>query len=127
MKQLSSLILLAAACSGDAVGGSPDAGTTEVTDGGAGEPDAPLPVEPDLSCLSQPPSPPTMAVNPMVLGGRVLAFTTTGGPMPVDAADVALFRAGQGVVLARTQSAASGAFSTGAVTNNGQPVHAYVK
>lgn len=128
MKRLSSLILLAplAACSGDPAGAGspPDAGASD--DSSVAVVDAPAPpVGPDLSCLW--PQPPAMtAVDPMTLAGRVLAFTTTG-PMPVDAAEIALFRAGQPVVLARTNSASNGAFSTGAVTTNGHPVHAYVK
>jgi hypothetical protein len=131
VKQLSSLIFLAplvAACGGDAVSNGPDAGSSDVsTELDAGDVDAAAPVGPDLSCLAQPAlPPPTVAVNPMMLGGRLIAFTTTG-PQPVDAADIALFRAGQAVVLARTQSAANGAFSTGAVTTNAKPVLAYVK
>ena len=128
MTRFSSLILLAplAACSGDPVGGGPDAGS-DVTDGDAAAPDAALPVEPDLSCFNlPPPAPPTTAVNPIVLGGRLMAFTTTG-PMPVAAADIALFRPGQPVVLARTQSGSNGAFSSGAIATNGLPVHTYVK
>jgi hypothetical protein len=128
MKQLFSLILLAplAACSGDPGGaaGAPDAGTSD--DGGA-DVDASTPAGPDLSCLSQPPpSPPTMVVDPMTLAGRLVELTTTG-VKPVGAAEVALFRAGQPVVLARTNSAANGAFTTGAVATNGHAVHAYVK
>lgn len=125
MKLSSSLILLVplAACStakgGGATADDPDAGATA-------DLDAPTPAGPDLSCLSQPPSPPTTAVDPMVLAGRVVEFTTAG-VTPVDAADVALFRAGQPTVLARTHSASNGAFATGAVTTHGNAVHAYLK
>lgn len=128
MKQLSSLILLAplAACSTAAsdAAGDPDAGASD--DGGA-DVDALTPVGPDLTCLSQPqPSPPTTAVNPMVLAGRVVEYTTAG-VTHLDDAEVSLFRAGQPVVLARTQSASNGAFATGPVATNGHSVHAYLK
>jgi hypothetical protein len=126
MKQLSLLILLAplAACSHAATAGDSDAGASD--DDGA-DVDASTPAGPDLSCLSQPqPAPPTTAVDPMVLAGRVVEFTTAG-MTPVDAAEVALFRAGQPVVLARTHSASNGAFATGAVATSGHAVHAYVK
>lgn len=128
MKQLSSLILVAplAACSTAAGGLEPDAGAGADDDGGA-EVDAATPAGPDLSCLPQTQlPPPTTAVDPMVLAGRVVEFTTAG-TTPVDGADVALFRAGQPVVLARTNSASNGAFATGAVITNGHAVHAYLK
>lgn len=129
MKQLSSLILLApiAACSTAAGGLAPDAGAGAADDDGGADLDAATPAGPDLSCLSttQLP-PPTTAVNPMVLAGQVVELTTAG-TTPVDAADVALFRAGQPVVLARTQSASNGAFATGALSTNGHAVHAYLK
>lgn len=125
-----SLILLAAlvGCStaaSDATG-DPDAGASD--DGAVGvDVDAATPVGPDLSCLSQPPPPPpTTAVDPMVLAGRVVELTTAG-LTPLDAADVALFRAGQPVVLARTHSASNGAFATGDVHTSGHAVHAYLK
>jgi hypothetical protein len=127
--KLSSLILVVplAACStaaSDATG-DPDAGLSD--DGAAVDVDASTPVGPDLSCLSQPqPPPPATAVDPMVLAGRVVEFTTAG-MTPVDAADVALFRAGQPVVLARTHSASNGAFATGDVATSAHPVHAYLK
>ena len=127
MTQLSSLILLApllAACSGDPgdAAGAPDAGSSD--DGGA-DVDAQTPVGPDLTCLSQPP-PPTMVVDPMTLAGHLVELTTTG-VKPVDAADIALFRAGQPVVLARTHSGSNGAFATGAVATAGHELHAYIK
>ncbi len=126
MNYLSSLILLAplAACSAAGTGGAvdPDAGGSG---DGVGV-DASTPVGPDLSCLSQPQPSPTTAVDPMVLAGRVVELTTAG-VTAVDAADVALFRAGQPIVLARTNSASNGAFATGAVTTHGNAVHAYLK
>src|SRR5690606_1360048 len=129
--KLSSLILLVplAACSTAASDvDEPDAGFDDGAgddDGSDGDPSTP--VGPDLSCLSQtPPPPPTTAVNPMVLSGRVVELTTVG-VTHVDAADVALFRAGQPVVLARTTSASNGAFATGAVNTSGRAVHAYLK
>ncbi|HEX5063050.1 MAG TPA: hypothetical protein VFV99_26930 [Kofleriaceae bacterium] len=125
------LILLAplAACSHATsdIGGDLDAGADDGSDNGSADVDAPAPVGPDLTCLSQPqPMPPTIAVDPMVLAGRVVEFTTSG-VTPVDAADVVLFVAGQPTVLARTHSASNGAFATGAVTTNGHAVHAYLK
>lgn len=130
-----SLILLAplAACSTAASGTAddPDAGFDDsvAEDGGTDDTDGDptTPVGPDLSCLTQPqPPPPTTAVNPMVLAGQVVELTTVG-TTHVDAADVALFRAGTPVVLARTTSASNGAFATGALNTNGRAVHAYLK
>jgi hypothetical protein len=122
------LLAPVAACTGAASGAAddPDAGASD--DGGADvDGDAATPAGPDFSCLIQPlPTPPTTAVDPMVLAGRVVEFTTAG-VTSVGAADVALFRAGQPTVLARTHSASNGAFATGAVTTNGKAVHAYVK
>ena len=128
MKQLSSLILLVplAACSHDASDAGDD--TVPSDDAGVtGDVDAGAPVGPDLSCMLQPhPPPPTTAVDPMTLAGRVVEFTTAG-VTTVDAADVALFVAGQPTVLARTHSASNGAFATGNVTTHGHAMHAYLK
>jgi hypothetical protein len=124
MTKLSSLILLLAplvACSSDpGAAENPDAGV----DGGDFVVDPPTPVDPDLGCVNQPVS--NTAVDPIVLAGTV-AGVTLAGPSPVDAADVALFRAGEPTVLARTQTAAGGAFSTGMVASGGHALHAYLK
>jgi hypothetical protein len=79
---------------------------------------------PDFACLTHPPQ--TVAVDPMSLGGTALAITMTG-MTPVDAADLALFRAGTPEVIARTQTDAHGAFTTGAFATGGHPLHAYLK
>lgn len=122
MKQLS-LFLILAACSSDPGAGGADDGAT--VDGGNFVVDPPTPVDPDLGCVSQPP-PATTAVDPIVLAGHVSGVALTG-LSPVDNADVALFRAGEPVVLARTQSTGGGAFSTGSVASAGQPLRAYLK
>lgn len=125
MRQLSSLILLLAplvACSSDPASGTGDDGTS--VDGGTFVVDPPTPVDPDLGCVNQPVS--NTAVDPITLAGTV-AGVTLGGPSPVDAADVVLFRAGEPTVLARTQSASGGAFSTGTVASGGHALHAYLK
>ena len=62
----------------------------------------------------------------MMLGGSIVEVTTAG-VTPVDDVDVALFRAGEPVVLARTSSGPTGAFSTGAVVSGGHAIHAYLK
>lgn len=124
MKQLSLLIALATplmACSSDPGGADDGAGV----DGGDFVVDPPMPVDPDLGCISQPP-PTTTAVDPIVLAGSV-AGVSLAGLSPVDAADVVLFRAGEPTVLARTNSGAGGAFSTGSVASAGHPLHAYLK
>jgi len=130
MKQLSSLILLvplaAAACSHDASDAGDDTVPPSSDDAGVNT-DVDAPGGPNLSCLLTPhPPPPAIAVDPMVLAGRVVELTTAG-VTTVDAADVALFVAGEPTVLARTQSASNGAFATGAVTTHGHAMHAYLK
>ena len=125
MRKLSSLILLLAplvACSSDpGAGVDPDG---DSVDAGTFVVDPPMPVDPDLGCVNQPIS--NTAVDPIVLAGTVSALTL-GGSSPVDAADVVLFRAGEPTVLARTQSASGGAFSTGMVASGGHALHAYLK
>jgi hypothetical protein len=126
VNKLSSLIVLLAplvACSSDP-GSGVDPGDGAEVDAGTFVVDPPSPVDPDLGCTNQPVG--TIAVDPIVLGGTV-AGLTLGGPAPVDAADVTLFVAGAPTVLARTQSAAGGAFSTGNVASGGHPLHAYLK
>lgn len=126
MNQLScSLILVAllTACSHDpGTASGQDAGPLGTNIDAFGSP-----VGPDLTCFTQPVAPPpTTAVNPMVLAGQLVEYTTAG-VTPVDAADIALFRAGQPVVLARTHSASNGAFATGSVSTNGHAMRAYIK
>lgn len=124
MKQLSSLILLAplVACASSPVDATPDAGV----DQGSGDvdTDGTQPIGPDLACVVNPQ--PTTAPEPMILSGKVAALGLTGAS-PVADAEVALFRAGQPIVLARTHSAINGTFSTGTFSSGGQPVHAYLK
>ena len=124
VNKLSSLILLLAACSSAPAGGGADDGDGVEPDAGTFVVDPPTPVDPDLGCVTQPVG--TVAVDPIELGGTV-AGVTLGGPSPVDAADVTLFVAGAPTVLARTQSASGGAFSTGNVASGGHPLHAYLK
>lgn len=124
MKQLSSLILLAplVGCASSPVDATPDAGV----DQGSGDvdTDGTQPVGPDLACVVNPQ--PTTAPEPMILSGQVAALGLTGAS-PVPDVEVALFRAGQPIVLARTHSAQNGTFSTGQFSSGGHPVHAYFK
>src|SRR5258706_15258289 len=106
MNQLSSSLLLVAslaACTHGKAGTSGDgndAGAFGTNVDAFTGPVGPDPTGPDLTCFTQPVlPPPTTAVNPMVLAGQVVEYTTAG-ITPVDAADVALFRAGQPIVLA---------------------------
>ena len=129
MRQLSFLILLAApvmACSSSPSGGADDGDGVDGGNGVVVDPPTPVgpDVEPDFGCKNQPPT--VNAVDPIVLAGKVTGVTLAG-LSPVDAADVALFRAGEPVVLARTHSAGGGAFSTGNVASAGHPLHAYLK
>jgi hypothetical protein len=127
MTRLSSLVVVAAAaplaaCSSAATGGGVDADSGFPGDPGivVGTPVAP----PDFGCLTHPPQ--TVAVDPMSLGGTIEAITTSG-TMPVGGVDLALFHAGTPDVIARMQSAASGAFTTGAFATGGHPLHGYLK
>lgn len=133
MNKLSSLILLLAAplaaCSHHA--SDDDTSNTALDAGEGGVPSGNLdafgsPAGPDLTCLNQPTPASSATPNPMLLAGQVVEYTTAG-VTPVDAADIALFRAGQPVVLARTHSATNGAFATGSFATNGHAIHAYVK
>lgn len=123
MQQPSSLILLAAlvGCGGSASDATVDAGPDP---SGDVDTDGVDPVGPDLACVAPPPQ--MVAVDPMTLGGTVVALTLTG-IAPVADAEVKLFRAGQPIVLARTQSTGNGAYSTGAFPTSGNPQHAYLK
>lgn len=112
------LAVALAACTSSPAAGPPDAGFDPGTVEGT-------PVTgPDFGCFTHPPQ--TVAVDPMTLAGTALAVTLTG-TAPVDGVDLALFRAGQPVVLARTRTDASGAFSTGTFASGGHPLHAYLK
>jgi hypothetical protein len=80
---------------------------------------------PNFTCATQPA--PSVADDPITLSGAVETIAMNGTLQPVDAAEVALFRAGQPVVLSRMNSDAAGAFSTGALASGGHPLKAYLK
>jgi len=124
MKRLSLLVLLAA-CDSAVVAGSPDAAAPPFDPGSASVTAEPPPDGPDFVCLSH--QPPTVALDPLTIAGTVETITPTGALQPVDGASLAFFVAGKPVVLARAQSDAAGAFSTGAVASGGHPLHAYLK
>ena len=102
-----------------------DAGGAGTGDAGSATGGSDAAPGPDLSCYGV--APPTAADPSITLAGTAETFDLGGGISPVGAAELVSFHTGTPDVLARLTSAASGAFSTGALSTGGHPLDAYLK
>ena len=118
------LLMVVGGCTSAPPAGAPDAAVPDFGANGtiAVPPDG---HRPNFTCATNPG--PAIADDPLTLAGTVETIAMNGTLPPVDAAEVALFLAGQPTVLSRVQSDATGAFSTGALVSGGHPLKAYLK